>query len=357
MPYAPGISYHGDQYLFQGISSAGQSLGEGIDQAIQRGRQLKAMRAMAVDGLGMDPDQVDGMSLPQLQGTLAGEALKRSNLGQQLQQQLTQSETEKNQMASTLQRYRQSAYAKFTDMVNQVTKSNPEAALDTPTLEKMGLQAGLDPQDFRQLMGGGMYGARAGYYGDKASAPGFVPPPATAPPGFTVVPKADGSWEMMRSPDAGTPEANSFVEDPVTGARFLTRGKQVLPSGENPALGGQAQEVTDETGNVVGHTVRAGNRTVFQPLKGAVDGQLRPVKDANGNILKGFGMDSTGKIHDFRTTMEKTSGNIGADPAPVSTKTPTGTNTDPWRPQSQADYDKIPSGDVYMDNGVLRRKK
>jgi hypothetical protein len=70
MPYNPGVQPRGADYLFQGISQAGASVGEMIAQMKQRARQTTAMRSMAVDGLGMDPDQVDKMSLPQLTGTL-----------------------------------------------------------------------------------------------------------------------------------------------------------------------------------------------------------------------------------------------------------------------------------------------
>jgi hypothetical protein len=36
MPYAPNVSYHGDQYAFQGITSAGNSLAGGITDAVKK---------------------------------------------------------------------------------------------------------------------------------------------------------------------------------------------------------------------------------------------------------------------------------------------------------------------------------
>lgn len=81
------IPYRGDAYLYGGISSAGQGLAQGIEQMAQNLRQAKAYRAMAVDGLGMDPDQVDKMSLGELQGHMQAQAVKSAMANQAAQAQ------------------------------------------------------------------------------------------------------------------------------------------------------------------------------------------------------------------------------------------------------------------------------
>lgn len=62
--------------------------------------------------------------------------------------------------------------------------------------------------------------------------------------------------------DAGDEAAltNEFSEDPETGQRFITRGKQVLPSGMNRGRLGEAQPVQDENGVVFGHVINTGGR-------------------------------------------------------------------------------------------------
>lgn len=76
MPLSIQIPYRGDEYLFQGISGAGHNIGEGITQMSANLKKLKAYRAMATDALEMDPDQVDKMSLPELEGHFQSVALK-----------------------------------------------------------------------------------------------------------------------------------------------------------------------------------------------------------------------------------------------------------------------------------------
>lgn len=72
------IPYRGDAYLYQGISQAGQGLGEAIQTFGQNLKKAKAYRAMAVDALGMEPDRVDKMSLPELEGHFQAQAVKNA---------------------------------------------------------------------------------------------------------------------------------------------------------------------------------------------------------------------------------------------------------------------------------------
>lgn len=73
--------------LRQGISSAGQGLGAGIQQMGAQLKKAKAYRAMAVDAMGMDPDQVDKMSADELEGIFMGQAMKKAREGEQRQEQ------------------------------------------------------------------------------------------------------------------------------------------------------------------------------------------------------------------------------------------------------------------------------
>ena len=116
IPIPPNVS---GQIMAQGISGATANIGDALTQYAGILKQTKAYRQMAVDGLGMDPHQVDRMSLPQLTGMLQGEALKRSNIGQQIMQQLQQSEAQRNQLQNKIMGYRQGANQRMMEILRQ----------------------------------------------------------------------------------------------------------------------------------------------------------------------------------------------------------------------------------------------
>jgi hypothetical protein len=78
MPLSIQIPYRGDEYLFQGVAGAGARIGKGLEEMAQRQKQVKAYRTMAVDGLGMDPEEVDHMSFGELQGHLQAVTVKHA---------------------------------------------------------------------------------------------------------------------------------------------------------------------------------------------------------------------------------------------------------------------------------------
>lgn len=73
IPITPNVS---GQILAQGISGATSGLSGTITQYAGLLKQAKAYRTMAVDGMGMDPEAVDKMSLPELEGHFQAVALK-----------------------------------------------------------------------------------------------------------------------------------------------------------------------------------------------------------------------------------------------------------------------------------------
>ncbi len=81
----PIVPNRSGEILAQGVSGAASTIADTITQLSQRMRQTKAFRQMAVDGLGMDEEQVDRMSLPQLQGMMQGVALKSEQAQRQAQ--------------------------------------------------------------------------------------------------------------------------------------------------------------------------------------------------------------------------------------------------------------------------------
>lgn len=337
--YNPGVSNQAGQILAQGISSAGDSIGKGIEAMVAKTKALKATRAMAVDGLGMDPDQVDGMSLPQLQGMMAGGALKRSNVGQDLMQQ------------------------------------NERLKIAGQQLQNSAMQREAQWQEtFRQIMSGGSTGGNgANGGGNAAPPPGFmgnpdaVTPASGGPPagfmGTGMQPGASGPAPMpasvpamMGSPNAGTggPSAAfdparmmnaaitagapprdlmemgktvmdeqralrntqpQFITDPQTGQRFSYSPGGAYGGGRLEPLAGQAsgpQPQYDEDGKILGYSIPSGNgKSVFKPTAAQPTGELKPVT-VNGKTVQGFGMDEKGLVHDLRASTSKP--DAGTDP-------------------------------------------
>lgn len=217
---------------FQGIADAGQSIGDMIQRHIAQAKEAKAYRAMAVDALGMDPDKADQMTLPELQGTMAGEALKRSNIGQQLMQENEKLKTQLGAANLAVVQNHQHAVSMFNDLISKYggggagpaqdasadqggeTAQQPqqdnadlggEAAFNpgsvinamgggagtlTPdAIARLGAQAGLPPSEvgeYMQQFGRGQYfNARA----DVENAPADSPTAAT--PVSTPIPNTD----------------------------------------------------------------------------------------------------------------------------------------------------------------------
>lgn len=97
-----------------------------------------------------------------------------------------------------------------------------------------------------------------------------TPPLRDAPLlGYTI---GTGDGVTFRpSPESSVDGAHEWLEDPETGARFFTKGRQVLPSGTNPNT--PAPEVPE--GFVAVRTERGGWRVQPKPSAGQVTDKLR----------------------------------------------------------------------------------
>lgn len=83
MPYNPGITYRGDQWLAEGIASLGRSAAQGVDRYRNDAREVKALRTLAET---YDPDGKDkytAMGLGELRGAAQAFALQQSLQAQQ----------------------------------------------------------------------------------------------------------------------------------------------------------------------------------------------------------------------------------------------------------------------------------
>ncbi len=100
MPYAPGIAYRGDQYLYQGLTSAVERIEQERKQAKQ---DLKLRDSYITQGeaLGLNPDILKQQSLGGVAGMVEGQKLKRLQeyresqmRGQEAQTEMTRQQIE-----------------------------------------------------------------------------------------------------------------------------------------------------------------------------------------------------------------------------------------------------------------------
>lgn len=199
------VPYRGDQYLFQGISGAGQNIAEGIEGMTKRLRQTKAMRTMAVDGMGMDPDKVDNMTPEQIQGIMQGMAVKNAQKEAAARVEMEQAH------AQYFKRFNLKADAegRFSDEVNQYMQPQPPAPMAPGDQgpQQPAQMPNLDPQTLMRLE------AKAG----------------------TLDP--DKAMQYMKQLQGGaTQTPTMFDEDPVTGSRFARHNGSIMPSGMDPKM-------------------------------------------------------------------------------------------------------------------------
>lgn len=299
MPYAPAVQDRGADYLFQGISSAGNSIGRALDyyaerrekqkeEDKQRARKFKSLvDYMDASGI-MSKDVAVTKDLDSLEGYAQGVAAK------QVFDKAKAEAADREALASFARDY---------------VQGDPAA-----------MAGGL--ADFGTAMAQGQLPAAAqalGGMGKSAAPQRRLDFALGRNPRAFGNPQFDNSVSALQrfsgvNPD-GTP---SYTEDPVTGFRNVMFGKSILPTGVNPSkLGnggsGGLKELTSPGGQLLGfiHTDIRGKETFIKPPPSV---NLKQARDEGGNALPGIFMDSGGKSHDFRDYYQK----FGIDkPAPT----------------------------------------
>jgi hypothetical protein len=84
-----------------------------------------------------------------------------------------------------------------------------------------------------------------------------------------------------------------------------------IPTGPNTSQvvykdpsGGGLKPMTDPDGNLQGYSITdARGHTTFHPSKGSA--KLKQATDGEGNVIEGFFMDDSGKLHDTRDALDK----------------------------------------------------
>lgn len=282
------VPYRGDQYLFQGISSAGQGIAEGIEGMTKRLRQTKAMRTMAVDGMGMDPDKVDNMTPEQIQGIMQGMAVKNAQSEAQARVQMEKAH------ADYFQRFnqKQDAEGRFSDAVNQFMQPQPAAPmapgdqgppapptmpkLDPQTLMRLEAQAGtLDPDkamQYMKQMGGG------------ADADNPLIFDNTSVPNATVVKTKKGNeFQVLRNNDGTPPDAPTgyqMVGDGKGAWKAVKLNPADMTAGEKARLQMQHEKGIDDLAKSL--PFASGDPEMMAILKGRMASHQTAINDLYG---------------------------------------------------------------------------
>jgi len=220
------------EILAQGISGATSNLADTILQLGQLHKQTKAFRTMAIDGLGMDPDTVDRMSLPELQGTMQGMALKSA---------------QQERQANIQYMMEHGNYFRQRGQLEAADAARVQAGLDANkrAMADIAQETQLQPQPGFGVINTMMNGA--------------VQPQLDRNRLLNIYAKEGALTPDMMMKLSGIDGENGseikFQEDPVTGRRFGTFGKSIMDSGIDPKMmpaGGVVQSILDEEGNEVG---------------------------------------------------------------------------------------------------------
>lgn len=156
-----------------------------------------------------------------------------------------------------------------------------------------------------------------------SAATNYYPNAMSAREAIPIVDHLAGRWHD-KATGMDAPNA-TWRQDPITGRRFLQVGKQVLPSGDDPATAPQpvATDLPDKDGNPTGTQIVVDRKGGIKIVRPQATGALQPVIDPISNLpIPGMGVDASGKYHDVRTLMDKLGMSTNAPAASVAPAAP-----------------------------------
>jgi hypothetical protein len=244
MAYDPGVSYHGDEYLFKG----GQDLGKGLGQALSNGLdyvkkndELKA-KAKSYDGVvKADPEVLNAVGMHKSEWDLLGAKDKLATM-----------DTYTKVIGTRGQMAQQAADAQKLDYYKT------QNALGNQQLENGKIDA-ADLERYKGAMG-------------KLNDPSLIGPPQALPDQMMNAAQTAGVNPRMADTIAQTAQrihmankqgqpdpTGSYSEDPVTGMRTFTYGHVALPTGVNPDKASpRAKALTGDDGTPLGYAIPNG---------------------------------------------------------------------------------------------------
>nr|WP_294577615.1 hypothetical protein [uncultured Rhodopila sp.] len=311
-PPAPGTAGAGP--MMNGQPAAQGANGNAQDAMDARGDKADAIRKLVGLYAPSAAKASKAMSLEQLEGTLQAYSIQTARQKQQAQMQDLQAQAQlRRQQALDDESVGRAvnAYAgapQVPDGNGGMRDPTPDerfqSALKTPGLAGRAVPKLMDSLTrYQQMLAG-------------QDAP--VVSKDTPYPGVSIISTKSGRGgvhvvtdpSLDNDPDSGL--STDFSEDPVTGARFATRGKMMTPSGFNPAKAvPQFTAQHDENGNLVGWSnTDARGHSTFTPYKGT---GLKTATDDSGNPIPNVYVTPQGQVKDLRTVMQKSGLGNGAN--------------------------------------------
>lgn len=229
--YAPGVSYHGDQYLFKGLSDLGegaQNLSDQFAKIYQNGKiadQIVKTNPEVLQSLGMTPEQFGAMSARDRSTAVTGFIQ-----GQGVKQQQT--------VFQAQQRQAQEQQGDQTILQQLLQQSGQPAGTADPSALGSGVSA-MTPAGFKMLTEG-RFNAMADNATQPVTAPvnmdgvtallGGTPPPdgSTA----TAQPALDSNMLMTLARRAGMSPQDAMVL--ARGGLYNAKAEKDLRTGSNP---------------------------------------------------------------------------------------------------------------------------
>jgi hypothetical protein len=162
--------------------------------------------------------------------------------------------------------------------------------LSADQLNQMALQAGIQPRDLNYL--------------------------------------AEASGHLARAKQEGAGVSPIYDEDPVTGARMYRLGKAAIPTGMNPAMGGQLMQATDSE--------------TREPIAGMrVDSRGRVVRDRATPVPTGLSHDFNTELNKFRMEIARREANIGQTDVEIKSLLGEKTKPEAYRTGEQRKLDAL----------------
>lgn len=310
MAYAPGQGYDFSA-LTQGMAQFGAGVGANLERRKQDGAKSVQLRKVAALYAPDRKAEFDAMGLPQLEAEIAQHSARRlmeqdQMAKDQFAQQQKVSEAQLGNLAAD--NTRADSYLKLQsdaqqlhqqEQARQIAEANAlKAAMSKfARAYTTGAQPPLDAATLQRFSG----------------PQGRLDFALQASPDAIAHPAIQHFFKnAMDSQDTANPK---FVEDDLTGMRFVTQGRQLMPSGINPkkSEAGKAQQLRDEAGNVIeGAYLIPNPRGGFQVVKSPQAQITQAPNPITGE--PGF----KGTVEQFEKHNKKPA--AAAEPMPVPTK-------------------------------------
>lgn len=273
MAYAPGQGYDFSA-LTQGMAQFGAGIGANLERRKQDGAKSVQLRKVASLYAPERKAEFDAMGLPQLEAEIAQHSARRL---------MEQDQMAKKQFAQQ----QKVSEAQLGNLAADNTRADSYLKLQSDA------QQLHQQEQARQIAEANALKAAMSKFA-RAYTTGAQPPLDAATLQRFSSPQGRLDWALQASPEAISHPAiqnffkhaldtqdvanPQFIEDPLTGMRFITQGRQLMPSGVSPskANSGKATQLLDESGNPI-----EGSYLVTDPRGG-----IRVVKSPQAKITQ-----------------------------------------------------------------------